>query len=163
MTEREPSPEARLQEALDRAYRYLSQRDRTEREMRDHLERAGVEASAVEDAIRLLTELEYLNDARFARRFVQDKRELDEWGGERIQRRLVALGVDPDQVRATLADDEAGTELGRALSLLRRRFPAPPGDRRSRDRALGVLLRKGYDPELAFEALAAHAGVDSDG
>ena len=36
-----------------------------------------------------------------------------------------------------------------------------PHDRRERDRALGVMLRKGYDPELALDALAAyvrHAG-----
>ena len=49
------------------------------------------------------------------------------------------------------------SELDRALALLRRRFPSPPRDRRERDRALGVLIRKGYDSELALDALAAHA------
>jgi regulatory protein len=52
------------------------------------------------------------------------------------------------------------TELQRALALLRRRFPDPPRDRRDRDRALGVLLRKGYESELALDALAAHARDD---
>ena len=48
------------------------------------------------------------------------------------------------------------SELDRALELLRRRFPTPPEDRRERERALGVLLRKGYESELALDALAAH-------
>jgi regulatory protein len=147
-------------EALDRAYRYLASRDRTEREMRTHLERVGFDQDTVEGAVRILIELEYLDDARFAARFAQDKRELEAWGAERIERRLSALGVDRDQIRAALADPGAGSELDRALALLRKRFPAPPDDRRGRDRALGVLLRKGYEPDLALEALAAHAGAE---
>jgi regulatory protein len=149
--------EDRLQDALDRAYRHLAHRDRTEREIRDHLERAGIAAGTVQDAVRILTELEYLDDARFAVRFTQDKRELEGWGAERIERRLTGLGVDRAQIRAALADEAVGAELERAVELLARRFPAPPEDRRSRDRALGVLLRKGYDPDVALEALSAHA------
>ena len=157
MAASEPTPaEDRLQDALDRAYRYLAHRDRTEHEMRHHLGHAGVTPGAIEEAVGVLTELEYLNDARFAVRFAHDKRELEAWGAERIERRLDALGVDRDHVRAALADDSgSGTELDRALVLLRRRFPQPPGDRRGRDRALGVLLRKGYEHELALEALAS--------
>jgi regulatory protein len=154
------SPTAELpdavQDALDRAYRYLAHRDRTVHEMRSHLERAGVEEAAMQEAVGILTELEYLDDARFALRFTQDKRELEAWGEERIERRLEALGVDREHVRAALADgSQSGTELDRALALLRRRFAEPPGDRRERDRALGVLIRKGYEPDLALEALAS--------
>jgi SOS response regulatory protein OraA/RecX len=47
--------------------------------------------------------------------------------------------------------------LERAVTLLRRRFPEPPQDRRARDRAFGVLVRKGYDPELVLDALAKYA------
>lgn len=159
MTASPPGPEERLQDALNRAYRYLAPRDRTEHEMRRHLERVGVDAGTIEDAVRVLTELEYLDDARFALRFAQDKRELEVWAAERIERRLAALGVDRDHVRAALAEGDSSTELDRALVLLRRRFPQPPGDRRSRDRALGVLLRKGYEPDLALEALALHTSA----
>jgi regulatory protein len=43
---------------------------------------------------------------------------------------------------------------------LRRRFPEPPEDRRERNRALGMLMRKGYESELALDALAAYARGD---
>ncbi len=46
------------------------------------------------------------------------------------------------------------------MALLRRRFPDPPQDRRDRNRALGMLVRKGYDTELALDALSAHARRD---
>ena len=53
-------------------------------------------------------------------------------------------------------------EIERALAVLRRRFPSPTGGRRERERALGVLLRKGYDSDLALEAVSAHMR-DPDG
>ncbi len=57
-------------------------------------------------------------------------------------------------------EPEPETELDRALAVLRRRFPDPPRDRRERNRALGLLLRKGYESELALDALSAHARGD---
>jgi regulatory protein len=58
------------------------------------------------------------------------------------------------------SEEEPETELDRALAVLRRRFPDPPQDRRERNRALGLLLRKGYESELALSALSAHARAD---
>lgn len=149
--------------ALEFAYRYLNRRERTIREVRDRLELKGVEPAVVEEAIGVLADEGALDDARFARLFVQDKRELEQWGAERIRRGLLARGVDRDLVTEALADargasdEPSETELDRALDLLRRRFPAAPRDRRERDRALGVLIRKGYAPELALDALTAYA------
>ena len=143
------------------AFRYLSRRERTVSEMREHLVGRGVTVAAVEQVIEELGEQGYLDDARYARVFAQDKRELEQWGSERIERALLARGVDRELVDETLADHndaaEGGGELARALALLRKRFPGPPRDRRERERALGVLLRKGYDPELALDALSGYA------
>jgi regulatory protein len=150
------TPEERLQHALGIALRYLNRRDRTVSELRRHLGRAGVAETEVDEAIRRLTAERYLDDARYAQLFAQDKRELERWGSERIERQLLERGVDRELVSAALADDSDQTELDRALELLRSRFPAAPENRRDRDRALGVLLRKGYDSELALDALAAH-------
>jgi regulatory protein len=123
--------------------------------MRAHFGRAGVGVEDVERAVAILLEQGYLDDQRFARLFVQDKRELEEWGSDRIRRAILARGVDADLVEDALTEHHAG-DMDRALALLRRRFPTPAGDRRERARALGMLLRKGYDTELALEAVASH-------
>lgn len=152
-----------LQRALELAYRYLNRRERTVHEVRARLEAKGTAASVVDEAIAILAGQGAVDDTRFARLFVQDKRELDQWGTERIRRGLLARGVDRELILDALANgeeaggqDPARAELDRALELLRQRFSAPPRDRRSRDRALGVLIRKGYDPELALDALVAY-------
>jgi regulatory protein len=150
----------RLQHALAIAYRYLNRRERTVAEVRRRLERAGVAAADVERAIAALLEQNCLSDERFVELFVQDKRELEQWGSERIERALALKGIDRSLARQATSAFATQSELSRAVELLRRRFPSPPADRRERERALGVLLRKGYDSELALDALAAHARED---
>ena len=130
--------------------------------MQRHLQSRGCGVEETEAAIESLLEDGYLDDGRFALMFVHDRRELDGWGSERIRRELAAKGVDRDLVESALAQHEAEwgageSELDRAVALLQRRFPSPPSERRERDKALGVLIRKGFVPGLALDALAAHA------
>lgn len=153
--QRASDPQAQLQEALDLSFSYLGHRDRTVAEVRRHLERKRVEPAAIDGAVRELQQLGYLDDARFAERFAEDRRRLDAWGSERIERRLVAMGIPP-----AIAGDAAGTagadaELAAAVDLLRRRIARPPESDRERERALGLLSRRGYELELAYDAVRA--------
>ena len=153
--------------ALELAYRYLSRRERTVHELRSHLVSRDLEPAAVDAAIAELGETGYLDDARYARLFVEDKRTLERWGSGRIRNALLSRGIERDLVDAALSeetrlefeadDHETETELSRAVSVLRQRFPHPPRERRERQRALGVLIRRGYELELAMDALAAYA------
>jgi regulatory protein len=149
-----PTLESR-ERALDLAYRYLGQRDRTVAEMRRYLEGKRVDPATIDGAVAELSEQGYLDDARYARRFAEDRRELDHWGAERIERKLLAAGVDRAHVEAALADQATEDELEAAVALLRRRLKAPPANDRERNRALGVLVRKGYELELAHKAIRA--------
>jgi regulatory protein len=151
------STDERLQRALELAYDYLNRRDRTSAEVRRRLDRDGIGVPATEEALRILMDQGYVDDARLAQLLIADKQELEQWGNDRIRRTLLARGIDDELVEQTLRAESGEIELDRALGLLRRRFPSPPQDRRERDRAFGVLLRKGYDSELASVALAAHA------
>ncbi len=146
-------PEIRLQHALDLAYRHLARRDRTVVEIRRHLAARGVEEATVVRAVRELERQGYLDDARYARRFTEDRRALDDWGGERIERSLLSAGVEPDLIADALSTRGAAGELEAAVELLRRRLPSPPSDARERNRALGLLARRGYELELAHDAI----------
>ncbi len=144
------------------SFAFLNRRERTVEELRRQLERKGVGAETAEACLRELVALGYVDDARYALMFVHDKRELEGWGSERIRRGLTQRGLDRDLIETALACHETEwapqeTELDRALALLRRRFPTPPRERRERDRALGALIRKGFESELAVDALSAYA------
>jgi regulatory protein len=148
-------PDERLKHALEVAYRYLAQRDRTVAEVRRRLEAQRVQPDVLDEALAELGRQGYLDDARYARRFSEDRRTIDAWGAERIERRLLAVGVDPALIAAALDERRAGEELEAAVAVLRRRFPRAPIDDRGRERALGMLVRKGYELELAYDAVRA--------
>ena len=144
------------QRALQLAHAALSARDRTVSELRSVLERKRVEPDAIDHAVAQLKAAGLLDDARFAQRFADDKRVLERWGSERIERELHRRGVPPELVEAVTRGQERGEELSAALELLAQRMPRPPTSDRERARAWRLLVRKGYEAELAYEAVRAH-------
>lgn len=153
--------EIRRGEAFDVAWKQLNHRDRTEAELVRAFLKARVEPELAEEVLGELREGGYVDDGRFARRFAEDRRRLDAWGTDRIERRLSELGVGREDIAAALGE-RGHDELEAAVAVLERRFPAPPSTPRERDRALGVLIRKGYDLELAHDALRRFAGATVD-
>jgi regulatory protein len=152
---RASDPQAQLQDALDLSFAYLGHRDRTVAEVRRHLERKRVEPAGIDAAIAELSRQGYLDDARYARRFGEDRRRLDSWGADRIERRLLALGIEPALAAGAVRADDGHDELAAAVALLRRRLARPPESDRDRERALGFLARRGYELELAYDAVRA--------
>jgi regulatory protein len=99
----------------------------------------------------------YLDDARYARAYAEDRRALDGWGPDRIARRLAQAGVGPEDVEAALAGRGAEEELAAAIEVLRTKLRVAPDDDRGRERALGLLVRRGYELEMAYDAVRAVA------
>ncbi len=119
------------------------------------------------DARAAVAELEnqgYLDDARYVQRFTVDRRSLDGWGTLRIERRLLDLGVSPELIEAALGGRGAEDELQAAVAVLRRRGGGgvSPTDERER-RALGMLVRRGYALELAYDAVRRLEGDRAQG
>jgi len=158
--ERLADPAERIEQARALAWRALNRRDRTELELRGILAEKRVAPEEAEVVVGELLDGGFIDDAAFARRFAEDRRGLDAWGSERIERRLRALGVATEHVTAALGERDHTGELAAAVELLRRRMPAVPQTPRERDRALGMLVRKGYELDLAHDALRRYAGAD---
>src|SRR3954449_5189010 len=110
--------ERRRQQAFETAWRFLAHRERTEAEVRARLERNDVEPALIDEVLGELREGGYVDDAGFARRFAEDRRTLDDWGSERIERRLHELGIDRGHIAAALAEDDGHDELAAATALL---------------------------------------------
>jgi regulatory protein len=129
----------------------IRRRERTTAEIVEWLAERDYGPEEIESAVGRLTEFGELDDARFAREFAQDKRELAGWGPERIAVALRERGIDRGLVEAASLETHA-EQVERAVALLReRRFMlADDSDRR---RALALLGRRGYGYEVAHEAI----------
>jgi regulatory protein len=147
--------------AIQLAHRAVGRRERTVAELRTCLERKRVEPEAIDYAVAELTETGLLDDARYAQAFADDKRYLDRWGSERIARELQRRGIAPDLIESVLSDRSRDAELESALVLLAQRAPTVSDDR-ERDRAWRLLVRRGYEVELAYEAVRRHGRGSGD-
>ncbi len=139
--------------AIDLAYKAVARRDLTVAELRARLERKHVPPEAIDDAVAELEETGFLNDARYARQFAEDKRELEQWGSDRIAEDLRRRGIATQLIDAAVATHDRDSELRTALLLLRERYPKAPRDDRERDRAWQMLVRRGYSPDLSYDAI----------
>jgi regulatory protein len=139
--------------AIDLAYKAVARRDLTVAELRTRLERKHVPPEAIDDAVTELQETGFLDDARYARQFAEDKREIDQWGSDRIAMDLRRRGIAPQLIDTALTTHDRDSEMRTALLLLRQRYPQAPRDDRERDRAWQMLVRRGYSPDLSYDAI----------
>ncbi len=142
----------RAPDAFEVALAALRRRERATAELGSWLATRGFGSEEIEATIDRLTEVGELDDERFARRYAEDKRELRGWGGERIREALASRGVAPAVVELALEADSHGAQVERASDLLARRGQPLAGDA-DRARALGYLTRRGYEYEVAYEAI----------
>jgi regulatory protein len=139
-------------ESFSLALQALGRKERTVAEMESWLRARGIgEEESCEVVERLVTG-GALDDTRFARRYAEDKRELQGWGSERIRMALLDRGISPEDIEAALHDAGGEQEIERAVGVLRERG-ATLADALERQKALGLLIRRGYESEVAYEAV----------
>ena len=168
-------------EVLTAAARFLEARPRSTDEVRHRLREAGYRADLVEAALLRLTELGFLDDAGFARTWVESRDrarprcvralrdELRRIGvaaadieGALAAREAVASGDDPGDPRLVPADGEraasGASDAAAAARLLARKgagLMREPDLRKRSARAYAMLARAGFDPGTAGQASAA--------
>jgi SOS response regulatory protein OraA/RecX len=156
---------------LEAAARFLEVRARSVAEVRRRLGQAGYRADLVEGAIGRLSELGMLDDATFARAWIESRDRARPRGEIALRRELALKGVDRTVVDELLEErrdngDAAGggVDLAAAERLLARheRALARETDPRSRRRrAYALLARNGFDPSTSSAASAALVLADT--
>ncbi len=143
------------EEALQRAFKFLSYRPRSEAEVRAKLSQLGFPQKSVEATLEKLRTLNLLDDEIFARGWVRGRAEGRGYGPLRIERELRQKGIATSLIRQVVKEtfgQEAGKE--RARGLVAKRFRGKDlGDRKILHRAIGFLQRRGYRSSVIAEVL----------
>ncbi|MEZ4700601.1 MAG: regulatory protein RecX, partial [Rhodothermales bacterium] len=128
---------------------YLARRARTEHEVRDALRQRDFAGEVVDHAIERLKSLNYLDDADYARRYVDSRVKAKGYGPMRLRRELQRRGVAAALIEAAIAPLEASNELEeQALAQARgrlNRLRREPDERKRRKKLSDFLLRRGFD------------------
>ena len=143
------------EEALKRAYKFLSYRPRSEAEVRTKLGRLGFPRKSVDTTLEKLRSLSLLNDEAFARDWARGRAEGRSYGPLRIERELRQKGVARPLI-SQVVKETFGRQEGkeRARALLEKRFRGKDlSDRKILHRAMSFLQRRGYRNSVIAEVL----------
>ena len=153
------STEAETQ-AKNIAVNYLSYRQRSSKEIIDHLTKKGFEHSCAEDVTRQLQSARMVNDLEFTRVFVRDRLKRKPTGHALLRMQLLAKGISPsmtDKVLAELISPQ--NQQASAFDAAKRKMRVMQyskkdlSEEKRKKRLLDFLLRRGFSFEIAIQAV----------
>jgi regulatory protein len=140
------------------AFRLLSYRARSEKEMTERLQRRGFSQGAIDVAVRQLKKDGYLDDSALAAQIVRQASDGKRLGRAGARALLFKRGVPDDIAGAALSHDriyDRDAELKNAEYLVERKVMSLGGVVQLRDvrRLHHFLARRGYSPEIIRSVL----------
>jgi regulatory protein len=153
------STEAETQ-AKNNAINYLSYRQRSSKEIIDHLIKKGFTRECAEDVTRQLQSARMVNDLEFAYAFIRDRLKRKPTGQALLRMQLLAKGITSttaDMVISELVSPQS--QQTSALQAAKRKIQLTQYSKKSSDeekrkkRLLDFLLRRGFSYEIALKTI----------
>ena len=153
------STEAETQ-AKNIAVNYLSYRQRSSKEVLDHLMKKGFGHECAEDVIRQLQSAHMINDLEFAYTFVRDRLKRKPTGQALLRMQLLAKGIASSMADTVLAElISQQSQQASALQAAKHKIQLTQYSKRNLDeekrkkRLLDFLLRRGFSYEIALKTI----------
>lgn len=143
-----------FQKLLNQAFRLISRRPRSEKEVHDYLRRKKSPPELIEKVIKKLKQLKQINDLEFARWWVEQRSTFRPRGKFGLKMELRQKGVNEKIIKQVI--DEKVKELPLAQKLAQKKFKAYKNlPREERYQKMSAFLaRRGFSWEIIKEVVA---------
>ncbi len=145
----------------ERAWALLARKPRSRTELRRALLQRKFPAKTIDATLDRIEELGHLDDANFARQFVDQHAMTGKSGPRLVREQLAAKGVAREVVEkavAPLNDREHQEANARTLLEKWNRRSKPEDLRKRQQAAAGWLMRRGFDPDIVWELVREVVG-----
>lgn len=147
--------ESEKRTAFDKALTHLSATQKTEKEMRDYLQKKGYLSATIEYVLDKLRGYDFVNDEAYAKAYISAKSGRK---GERLlQKELRAKGISDETAEEALSDLDEESQIEAAKGLLEKYLRGKAEDKATLQKAYRHLLSKGFSYEVAKSALSGLA------
>jgi regulatory protein len=154
------------EKGLQKAYRLLAVRARSERELRTKLKEKKFDRPVIDRVVARLYELTYLDDEAFARQWARHLAVDKLSGNRRIEMSLQEKGVDRTTCERILAEiRQEAPEKEAIRQVVRKKLKGgklQKQDGREKRRLVQHLLGRGFAPDLIFEVIREAEGGNRD-
>ncbi|MDO9530295.1 MAG: RecX family transcriptional regulator [Syntrophales bacterium] len=146
-----------LEKAKQKAFRFLSVRGRSTKEIRSKLKERGFEESIVEKVIVRLLDLKYLDDESFAKQWARNLAVNRLYGNRRIEMSLLEKGIDRKFIEQSIAWVREEISEKEAINVLIEKKVKGKKvvelDEKEKRRLAQNLMGRGFHAGLIFEVL----------
>jgi regulatory protein len=145
-----------LIKARNTAYRLLTYRARSRKELEEKLKDREFSDAVIEEVVAGLTRLGYINDREFARQWAAGRIRLRGFGRRRIEQELRNKGISRDVIRETLCavfEDSPEADIAQQEAEKKLRSLARFAPEVRRRRLAGHLERRGFPSETIYNVL----------
>ena len=146
-----------LAAALQKAYRLLSLRPHSEKELEKKLREKGFPAVVIKETLEKLHDLKYLNDASFAAGGARNLAVNKLWGNRKIALSLREKGIATNLIDLSLerAREELSEEAAIGALIKKKTAKKKPSafDVKEKQKIFQALMGRGFPPGLIFNKL----------
>lgn len=144
-----------IKRAKERAMHILQGGDRTEKQIREKLEKGRYPSAVIDEVIRFLLKYEYINDYDYSVSYIKTYSKNQ---SERLMReRLRQKGVDRDIIAIAMEDTmkEAGYDSQSIIIniLRKKKYNNDTADIKEKNRVISYLMRKGFKYEDILDCI----------
>ena len=156
-----------LAAALQKAYRLLSLRPHSEKELEKKLREKGFPAVVIKETLEKLHDLKYLNDASFAVSLARNLAVNKLWGNKKIAFSLREKGLAVELINSSLeqAREELPEEAAIETLIKKKTVKKKPSafDVKEKQKIFQALMGRGFPPGLILNKLGKIKKEDIDG
>lgn len=136
-----------LKRAKLRALHLLNDMSRTEVQLRQKLKTGGYTEDIVDEALAYVKSFGYINDAAYARNFIETRK--DKKSRKEIYAQLCQKGLDRDEIDRAFEECYEGNDAAQAITAIleKKKYDPETADATEKRRILGYLTRKGFGYE----------------
>lgn len=154
-----------VKKAKDYAFKLLSYRPRSIRELQDRLKKKDYSSKVTSKVVKNLKRLKFLNDKEFARMWVESRIKTRPMGRYRLYQELIQKGIDRELTEEALSNYKEEKEIELARELVQKKLKS---SYRSLDnltaqrRLYGFLQRRGFSYDTIQEVVKELRGVENE-
>lgn len=146
------------------AIKYINRRLRSEKEIREYLDKKGIAKEIIDKTVKRLKESRFLNDEIYLRAYFKDQINLTNNGPKKIEANLISLGLDINDIEESISSIDEEVWISKIDKYIDKKIKTNHNSSSNmlKMKITNDLINLGYDKENIISVLNKKIIEDND-
>lgn len=144
--------------------KYINRRLRSEKEIREYLEKKGIDKATIDKTVKRLKDSRFLNDEIYLQAYFKDQINLTNNGPKKIEANLIKLGLDKDEIEEKINAIDSNVWYEKCEKYIDKKIKVnhTSSSNMLKIKITNDLINLGFDRELIMSVLNTKDIEDTD-